>query len=388
MVFRSRYVGTFKGKEIIITMVPSIPLNTVPLVKVAMPPAEILIPKLEKVLYSGMIAEGEAVYNFEKRFSEQFGLPNALAMSSGTAALHIALLLAGAGPGREVITTSMTAEPTNTCILHTGATPVFADVDDSTGNLFCDAVAAAVTNRTSAIVVVHYAGYPADLTSLRNIADQHGICLIEDCAHALGAFYGDAHVGNIGDSAIFSFQAIKHMTTVDGGMLVLRDPTQIDAARRLRWFGLPKGVPRTRADMTTPGFKYNMNNVAATIGLVQLEFIEALLDQHRDNGQFYDASLQRIPGISPAPVLNHARPSYWLYTLLADDSADIERALSEVGVAASKLHRPNHLHSAFSPYAGYMPRLERFYQRLVHIPCGWWVDSASRELIVATLSRG
>lgn len=359
-----------------------------PLVKVAMPPKERLMPALEQVLYSGMIGEGEAVYAFERRFGAQFGLPTALATNSGTGALHVALLLAGAGPGREVITTSMTAEPTNTVIMQTGATPVFADVDPETGNLAVDAVAAAITDRTAAICVVHYAGYPADLAGLRAIADRHGVALVEDCAHALGARYGGKPIGTIGDSAIYSLQAIKHMTTVDGGVLALRDAKQAALARQLRWFGLTKGVPRTEVDLARPGYKYNMSNVTATIGLAQLDHIDPLIARHRDNGRFFDRALEGISGIRPAKLIEGSDPSYWLYTLLADDSDAVEACLAAANVSASKLHRPNHSHSAFAPFAGPLPGLDEFYRRLVHIPCGWWVGDDDRERIVDALTKG
>lgn len=359
-----------------------------PLVKVAMPPREILLPALEEVLYGGFIAEGEQVYAFERAFAERFGVANPLAMSSGTGALHVALLAAGAGPGREVITTSMTAEPTNTVIMQTGAVPVFADVDPRTGNLDPAAAEAAVTDRTAAICVVHYAGYPADLDGLRAVADRRGVALVEDCAHALGARHAGRPIGSVGDSAIFSFQAIKHMTTVDGGLLALSHQDQVAEARRLRWFGLTKGVPRTEVDITRPGYKYNMNNVSATIGLAQLAHIDPVIRSHQDNGRFYDRRLASVPGLEPAPVSEGVDPSYWLYTLLSDDSDDVERRLAEIGVTASKLHRPNHLHSAFAPFAGDLPGLETFYRRLVHVPCGWWVGSEERERIVDALAKG
>jgi dTDP-4-amino-4,6-dideoxygalactose transaminase len=214
----------------------------IPLVKVAMPDRDRLMPVLENVLYSGMIAEGEYVYNFESEFAKTFRLPLALATSSGTAALHMALLLANVVHGDEVITTSMTAEPTNTVILQCGAKPVFADVDPMTGNLDPESVESLVTSRTRAIVVVHYAGFPANLRALRQIADQNGIVLIEDAAHALGSSYGGQGIGAFGDYAIFSLQAIKHMTTVDGGILTMRDSSKVSEARKLRWFGMAKGV--------------------------------------------------------------------------------------------------------------------------------------------------
>ncbi len=359
-----------------------------PIVKVRMPPRDTLMPALGDVLYGAMLAEGEQVYEFERRFAEQFGLPGILAFSSGTGALHVALLSCGVGPGDEVVSTSMTAEPTNTTILQVGATPRFADVDPATGNLDPASVEAAIGPRTRAILVVHYAGYPVDLHAMRGIADRHGIALIEDCAHALGARYGGQAIGTFGDAAIFSFQAIKHMTTVDGGALVLRDPSKVRDARKLRWFGLEKGVPRTVVDITEGGFKYNMTNVAGMIGLQQLDTIGDAIAKHIEHGRAFDAALARIPGLAPARIEPDSEPSYWIYTLLTDDSADVERRLGEIGVAASKLHRPNHLHSVFAPYRRDLPGLETFYRRLVHIPCGWWVSDDDRARIVDALARG
>lgn len=358
------------------------------MVKVAMPPRERLMPALEQVLYSGFVAEGEHVYAFERQFAQTFGLPLALAMSSGTGALHVALLMSGVQPGDEVISTAMTAEPTNVVILQCGATPVFADVEPHNGNLDPDSVRALITPRTRAILVVHYAGFPARLAELRRIADEHGIALIEDAAHALGARYGDHAIGTVGDFGIFSLQAIKHMTTVDGGVLTMRDLSRADEARRLRWFGLSKGVPRTEVDITVPGYKYNMHNVAAVIGLAQLEQIGDLIARHIDNGRFFDERLSRIPGLAVTQFEAAAQPSYWLYSVLSEDSAAVEARLQGIHVAASKLHRPNHLHSVFAPMRRPMPGLDSYYRRLTHLPCGWWVSDDDRERIVDALARG
>lgn len=360
----------------------------VPLVKVAMPPREQLMPALEAVLYGGMIAEGENVYRFESQFAEHFKLPIALGMSSGTAALHTSLLLAGVKAGDEVITTSMTAEPTNTVILQAGATPVFADVDRLSGNLDPVSVEQLISSRTKAILVVHYAGFPARLQELRAIADRYGVALIEDAAHALGASYGGRGIGTVGDYGIFSLQAIKHMTTIDGGVLTMRDVGRADEARRLRWFGLAKGVPRTEVDITTPGYKYNMNNVAGVIGLAQLETIGPLIDRHVANGRFFDEQIARIPGLSVTHFEAEAKPSYWLYSILSEDSEAIEACMTAAGVSASKLHRPNHLHSVFAPMRRPMPGLDMYYRRLTHIPCGWWVTDEDRERIVDALRKG
>jgi perosamine synthetase len=359
-----------------------------PLVKVGMPPREQLMPELEKVLYGEMIAEGDNVYRFESEFARIFRLPLALGTSSGTGALHIALLLAGVIPGDEVITTSMTAEPTNTVILQCGATPIFADIDPETGNLDPQSVESLVTSRTKAILVVHYAGFPANLRALRRIADQYGLQLIEDCAHALGASYSGDSVGTIGDFAIFSLQAIKHMTTVDGGILTMRDPSKAVKARKLRWFGMAKGVPRTEVDIEHVGFKYNMHNVSAAIGLAQLKTIETRIKRHIDNGNFFDEKISTLPGLNVTRIDPECQPSYWLYTVLSEDSEAVERCLAGIDVSASKLHRPNHYHSIFAPMRRPMPGLDTYYRRLTHIPCGWWVSEEDRERIVEALSKG
>ena len=188
----------------------------IPLVKVSMPPREKLMPILEEVIYSGMIAEGEHVYRFESSFGEHFGLPNLLSQSSGTAALHTALTLAGVGPGAEVVSTPMTAEPTNIAILQTGAKVVWADVLPENGTLDPESIRNVITPKTKAIMLVHYAGYPNDMGPILEIAAEKGLPVIEDCAHSLGARYNGKPIGTIGDYAIFSFQAIKHFTTVDG----------------------------------------------------------------------------------------------------------------------------------------------------------------------------
>jgi dTDP-4-amino-4,6-dideoxygalactose transaminase len=131
-----------------------------------------------------------------------------------------------------------------------------------------------------------------------------------------------------------------------------------------------------------------MHNVAATIGLQQLQSIDALLERHVSNGQYYDFHLDRIPGLKPARVLADAKPTYWLYTLLAEDSDDVERKLAAIGITAAKLHRPNHYHSIFEPHRWVLPGLEAFYRRLIHIPCGWWVTEEDRSRIVDTLAKG
>jgi dTDP-4-amino-4,6-dideoxygalactose transaminase len=172
------------------------------------------------------------------------------------------------------------------------------------------------------------------------------------------------------------------MTTVDGGMLVVRDPARLIEAKKMRWFGMLKGVPRTEVDIRTVGYKYNMNNVNAAIGLVQLRAIDSVLATHKTNGQYFDAAFATMPRIEFAVSDASSRPSYWLYTLLSERVDQIEKELISNGISASKLHRPNNLHTIFSASNKPLPGLDRFYQKLLHIPCGWWVTQDDRARIV------
>src|SRR5438552_8151760 len=262
-----------------------------------MPPREALMPALEAVLYSGQISEGPPVREFEQRFADRIGAPHAASFSTGTAALHTALLLAGVGPGVEVVTTPMTAEPANMAIRHAGAEVVWADVEPENGNLDADSVATRVTPRTKAIVAVHYGGIPASLDRLTAVAAEAGVPLIEDAAHALGATYGGRPIGTHSRFVMFSLQAIKHMTTVDGGMLTLGSADDHRRARLVRWFGIDREAPRTEVDVELVGFKYHMNNVNATIGLVALDHVDRVLARHIENGRFYDRELAGVDGL-------------------------------------------------------------------------------------------
>ena len=144
-------------------------------------------------------------------------------------------------------------------------------------------------------------------------------------------------------------------------------------------------MPRDQVDIVQAGFKYNMNNVTATFGLAQLESVDALLSSHKQNGKYFDEMFSGISGVSPARIYDNSSSSYWLYTLLSDRADDIQKALAEIGVESSKLHRPNHLHTVFSSDQTHLPNLDRFYSRLLHLPCGWWLKKRDRERIVETV---
>lgn len=360
----------------------------IPLFKVFLPPESALMPRLRDVLYSGQISEGPPVAQFESRFGEWVGAKNVLSFYSGTAALHAALHLIGCGPDDEVISTAMTAEPTNTAIAQTGARIVWADVDPNNGNVTGASVREAMTPRTKAIVVVHYGGIPAPLDDIRTAAKSANIPVIEDAAHALGAKYGGKRIGTGSDFVMFSLQAIKHMTTVDGGMLTVSDDATAQRGRLLKWFGIDRNAPRTDVDVKTLGFKYHMNNVNATIGLVQLEHIDGVIAKYISNGKYFDTALKNIPGVSLCQWDPKAEPSYWFYTLFAERRDDLARRLTERGIGCGLVHKRNDRHTLFSSSKRPLPGLDKFWDSMLHIPCGFWVTEEDRERIAHTLREG
>lgn len=357
-----------------------------------LPPREALVPRLEEVLYSGQLSEGQPVAEFENGFGKLVGCPNILSFYSGTATLHAALVLAGVKPGDEVISTAMTAEPTNMAILHAGAKIVWADVDPANGNLAANSVTVKITDRTRAIMVVHYGGVPAPIAGIREAAAARGIPLIEDAAHALGARYDGKLIGNHSEFVMFSLQAIKHMTTVDGGMLALNGNGNVEAllaeGRKFRWFGIDRAAPRIEVDVRSVGYKYHMNNVTATIGLVQLDYIKTVIARHIANGRFFDRALRDVDGLSLCSWESRAEPSYWFYTVLVEDRENFCRHLAARGIACSQVHKRNDRHTVFAASHCELPGLDAFFEKMVHIPCGWWINDEQREYIVEIIKHG
>lgn len=360
----------------------------IPLVKPYLPRKEQLMPELEKILYSGYIAEGQAVYEFERKLSELLGNPFCISVNSGTAALHIALMLIGVGKNDEVISTALTAEPTNTTIALTGAKVIFADVDIDTGLISPDSIEENITSKTKAIMVVHYAGMVCDMNKINEISQKYNIPVIEDAAHALLSKYDNKYVGNNSAYTCFSFQAIKHLTTVDGGLLLLKNEEEYNRAKKLRWFGLDKTIPRLKSNITEAGYKYHMNNVNATIGLVQLNNLKENVLRYVENGKFFDENLKDINGLTLIPYYENTEPSYWLYTMKVDRRDDFIAMMEKNGVSASPLHLRNDRHSVFEAGDSKLSNLDKFYESFVHIPCGWWLSDEDRENIVNTIRKG
>lgn len=360
----------------------------IPIVKPFFSPASELMPELEKTIYSGYVAEGEKVYEFERQFSEYIGNPYCLSLNSGTAALHIALMMIGVKEGDEVISTALTAEPTNVAIKLVGGKVVWADVDLKTGLISPESIRSIITPKTKAIMVVHYAGMVCDMDSINAISKEFNIPVIEDAAHALGSKYAGRMVGCNSPYTIFSLQAIKHMTTIDGGFLTLKSQEAFDKGRMKRWFGLDKTKPRLENDITEAGYKYHMNNVNATVGLVQMKHLNWIVNRHIENGKYFDEQLKGVQGVEILEYYPNTQASYWLYTMKVERRDDFCKYMEANGIAASPLHLRNDRHSVFAESKRELPNLDKFYAEFVHIPCGWWVEKEDRERIVDLIKKG
>jgi dTDP-4-amino-4,6-dideoxygalactose transaminase len=360
----------------------------IPLVKTFLPPKEILIPELEKILYSGYIAQGEQVDSFEQIFNKYIGAGNALTLNSGTAALHIALILAGVKEGDEVISTPLTAEPSNVAIKMVGGHIRYADIDINTGSIDPKSIEKNINEKTKAILFVDYAGIPANIAAISEISNRFKIPVIEDAAHALGAKFDGKRLGSHFPYTVFSFQAIKHMTTVDGGILQIKDVQEFERAKLIRWFGIDKKKTRLENNIQEQGYKYHMNNINATIGIVQMKFLERVVSQYIENGKYFDEALKGIPGIELLEYYPNSEPSYWLYTLKVERREDLIKKLASEGISASELHKRNDSHSFLNDFDQYLPNMNEFYDKMLHLPCGWWLDEDDRERIVKILKEG
>lgn len=360
----------------------------IPLIKTNIPPREVLMPELEKVLYSGYVAQGEKVEEFERAFENYIGNGYSLSLNSGTAALHIALILAGVQPDDEVISTPLTAEPTNVAIKMVGAKIRYADIDYETGNIDPKSVESKINSKTKAILVVDYAGTPVNVSKLQDISEKYKIPVIEDAAHALGAKFNGKLVGGHFPYTVFSLQAIKHLTTIDGGILQIQDQSEYEKGKLIRWFGIDKKLTRLENDIKFQGFKYHMNNVNATIGLVQLTGIKKIVETYISNGKYYDEILKNVPGIDLLKYYPGSEPSYWLYTMKVENRDGFIKKLAENGISASELHKRNDSHTFLNDFNEELPSMDRFYKKLVHIPCGWWVTNEDRKAIIKTIKEG
>jgi perosamine synthetase len=347
-----------------------------------------------QVLQSGWISEGVMVKRFESALSERLGLRNPVAVNSGTSALHLALALVGVGPGDEVILPAQTFVATGLVILMQRATPVFADIDPMTGNLAPASIAERISPRTKAVIPVHWAGYPCDMDEINELAARHGLAVVEDAAHALGATYKGRPVSSISRFTAFSFQAIKHLTTGDGGALCCLDEADARAAFSRRWFGIdrpnsrPSILGEREYDIDALGYKYHMNDLAAAVGLGNLEDFPQRLARRQQIASHYRKHLENIPGLQLLRLDDDRTHAYWLFTVLVERREDFIRKLAGNGIPASVVHLRIDHNSVFGGLRGDLSGQEAFNQCQLAIPVHEGLSAEDTHRIITTIRSG
>ena len=352
-------------------------------------------PNIERVLgevfNSGFITEGEFSDRFERNFGNYISNPNTCLVNSCTSALTLAYRMANLGPGDEIIVTPLTCMATNEPAHLMGAKLVWADIDPHTGNIDPDDVRKKITSKTKMISAVHWAGQPFEIDEINSIAAENGIKVVEDAAHATGASYKGVPIGSHSDYVCFSFQAIKHLTTADGGAITCKTSEEANRVRKLRWFGLDRKYPHSKwtQDIPESGYKFHMNNLNAAIGLEQMKHIHSIVDKHKKNSSFYDRNITNKK-ITKMRKDNNSESACWIYTLRVKDRYDFQRYLLNRGIQSDPVHVRNDKYSVFkrfSPPDGSLPGVDEFCSEHICIPVGWWLTNEELQYITEVINE-
>ena len=336
------------------------------------------------VLRSDWLTTGPKVGEFEEAFAALVGARHAVSFSSGTAALHGAAFAAGLKPGDEAITSPMTFAATANCVLYQGATSVFADVSADTLNLDPEQVALRITPRTRALLPVDYAGHPADMNAMLELAARHGLTVIEDASHALGAEYHGRRAGSIADMTVFSFHPVKHLATGEGGMVTTNRGDLAEVLGRFRNHGISSDARQRQRDgqwhyeIVLLGFNYRLTDIACALGLSQLKKLEANLARRREIAARYADAFADLAGVMPPVVRGGVNPAWHLYPIrlnherLSADRGRVFRALRAENIGVNVHYIPVHCHpyyrQRFGYHGGEYPVAENAYQRLISLP--------------------
>lgn len=333
------------------------------------------IDKLAEILRSRWIGQGPKVDEFEREFAKKFALQHVVSVNSGTSALRLALALIGVGPGDEVISTPYTTVATNTAILEQFAKPVFADVQYETANIDPNDIARHITEKTRAIICVHWGGYPCDMDGVRKIASEHDLPVIEDAAHALGAMYKRKPIGTISEFTVFSFQAIKHITTGDGGMLSITNRDKYEEALRRRWFGIGRDARKPSIlghdptyDIKEVGYKYHMNDIAATMGLEQLKYFDFISERRAEIAKRYREELEGTKGIIFLENKQDRMHANWMFAIHVDRRTEFAKWMRSKNIEVSVHNWRNDKYTVFGGLRKDLPNLERLNNDLICIP--------------------
>ncbi|MEC2111994.1 DegT/DnrJ/EryC1/StrS family aminotransferase [Bacillus stercoris] len=344
------------------------------------------IQEVTETLESGWLSKGPKVQQFEKEFAAFVGAKHAVAVNSCTAALFLALKAKGIGPGDEVITSPLTFSSTANTIIHTGATPVFADIDENTLNIDPVKLEAAVTPRTKAVVPVHFGGQSCDMDAILAIAQKHGLFVLEDAAHAVYTTYKHRMIGSIGDATAFSFYATKNLATGEGGMLTTDDEELADKIRVLSLHGMSKAAWNRYSsngswyyEVESPGYKMNMFDLQAALGLHQLKRLDDMQKRREEIAGRYQTAFQQIPGLITPFVHDDGRHAWHLYVLQVDEKkagvtrSEMITALKDKYNIGTSVHFiPVHIHPYYQKQFGFkesdFPNAMNYYKRTLSLP--------------------
>ncbi len=361
------------------------------------------IDAVTQVLKSGWITTGPRTQEFEERFRSYIGVRNAVALSSCTEGMELSLLASGIGEGDEVITTPMTFAATANVVIHCGATPVFADINKHTLNIDPSNIEQSITSRTKAIMPVHYAGQPCEMNRIKDIADRHGLIVIEDAAHALGAEYQGRKIGSIGHATSFSFHVQKNITTAEGGMVTTDDDQLAQKLRIMRLHGMSKDAwrrsseARTLYDVVLPGYKCNMTDIQAAMGLAQLSKLESYIKTRQKYARTYTEAFQQIPQISVLQRIDGIRHSECMYVIMLEperlkiDRDEFIRCLQAENIFPTVHFTAVHLHSYYRKTFGYKrgdyPVAEDASDRAITLPLSPGMTEADVRDVITAVKR-
>ncbi len=345
------------------------------------------IEAVTEVLKSGMLAQGPKVDQFQKEFSKYVNANYSIATSSGTTALHTALVAAGIKANDEVITTPFTFAATSNSILYCGAKPVYADINPETFNLDPSKIEEKITEKTKAIIPVHLYGQPADLNPMLEIAEKYDLKVIEDAAQAHGAVYKGKKIGSIGDFGCFSFYPTKNMTTGEGGMVTTNDEDLAEKAGMVRAHGESK-----RYEQSLLGYNYRMTDIAASIGLVQLKHIDEFNEKRNENAQYLSEGLTDVEGITTPTVADDVKHVFHQYTIRVSKNRDsFKDYLTENGIGTG-IHYPIVLYK--QPYyanqgiTGNCPEAEKASNEVISLPVHPSLTEEELDTIIKTIKEG
>ena len=380
-------------------------MNKIPLFKVFM--SKNAPSKVSDVLMSGYIGQGEKVEEFEKNLAHHFKNDKILTLNSGTSGLHLAIHLLkkpqskeswpGLNYGDEVLATPLTCTASNWPILANGLNIKWVDINPLNLNLCLDDLERKISKKTKLIMLVHWGGYPNDLDKINEIVEKKErelnikVKIIEDGAHSFGSKYKGNFIGNHGNFTMFSLQAIKHITSIDGGLLVCPDKYQYERGKLIRWYGIDRDGERKdfrcEEDILEWGFKFHMNDVCATVGIENLNHYSEIVTKHIDNANFYDKNLKNSDRVTLLQREQGFESAFWIYSLLVEDRDEFYKYMDSCGITVSQVHARNDKHTCVKEFSSDLPKLEKTIDKVVSIPVGWWVSNDEREYIVECINK-